>query len=195
MIYSWRKIILWTLSFRRRKETHKKFASVKITKLENFYIRSERKLEFINADYLARARLGSIFRHERGRIQEKKKKQTGITLYLFFHITVTPYERTVQHAEMHTHAESSDTLSSRSIVKPRISLRYVGCAPYSVSEHRDTWKERGETREEALSASSLATKFSCSQCIFLFGLYNPTLLQSRMFRGDYLSEYVFPAGE
>lgn len=45
-------------------------------------------------------------------------------LYLFFQITVTPYDRIVQHAEMHTHTEFSDPLSARSIVKPCI-VRYV----------------------------------------------------------------------
>lgn len=119
MIYSWRKIILWTLSFRRRKETHKKFASVKITKLENFYIRSERKLEFINADYLARARLGSIFRHERGRIQEKKEANRYNVISIFSY---------------YCHALRADCTTRRNAYACRI-LWYTFFAKYRKAAH------------------------------------------------------------
>lgn len=56
-------------------------------------MQSERKLEFINADYLAR---GSIFCDEEGEIlgggEEERKENSEATdvLYLFFQITVTP---------------------------------------------------------------------------------------------------------
>lgn len=89
-------------------------------------------------------------------------------LYLFFQITVTPYERIVQHVEMHTHTGFSDPLSSRSIVKPRI-VCYVGCAPYSVSGTSGCLEEEREWEKKRYLFP--ATKFSCFQRIFLFRFY------------------------
>jgi len=108
-------------------------------------------------------------------------------LYLFFQITVASYVRIVQHAKMHT--EFSNPLSSRNIVKPYVTLDARLCIG-----NIEVLGRREGMREETLSVPSNKVSVLPAR-IFLFRLYNPTSPQSRMFRGDYLSECVFSTSE
>lgn len=192
MIHSWNNVTSQTYSFARNENRNSRdirFGKSRESRelLYSVWV----KIRIYNRGLLG-IPLGSIFYHERGTRKKKKKERTDVTLYLFFQITVVPYDRIVQQAEMHTHTGFSDPLSSRSIVKPRI-VRYIGCAPSSISATSGCLKEDREWEKKRYLLP--ATKFSCFQRIFLFRLYNLILPQSRMFPGDYLSECVFSTGK
>ena len=79
MIHSRNKITLQILLRKTKIEIGEKPISVKIVRAENFYIRSEWKLEFISVNYLTDLIRFSIMRKEFW-----EKEQTDVALYLFF---------------------------------------------------------------------------------------------------------------
>lgn len=82
------------------------------------------------------------------------------------------------NAEMRTHTGFPDPLFSRSIVKPRI-VRYIRCAPYSVSATSDAWKKRGNERRNVICSQQQS--FRASNVFFCLGYITRPYLRVECF--------------